>query len=90
MSAVTELFQGTVHIHTLKWDFHFSHDVPIHPFAAHDPQTGLIQYEHITLYFHTSVSSPPLQDDVFLPHYMLKYFLFFRVGEGPSHFLRLV
>lgn len=96
---MTELFHGTVH--TLKWDFHLSHAVPIHLFAAflHMPpnnilparrDTGFIQSEHVALYSH---ASPALLGLLSAPSHV-KSFLFFNIyiytSEGSSHILRLV
>lgn len=81
---MTELFHGTVHIHTLKWDFHLSHAVPFHSFTfLHMPPNatttasrgiGFIQSEHIALYSNT-VFSLPLQGLLSAPRYLKMRFI---------------
>lgn len=94
--AVTELFHGTVHIDTLKWDFHLSHAVAIHPFL-HMPSNNILTggHQNTMLCFVMHLYSRLRYRIFCFPHHMSKYFLFFffsffYVGEGSSHILRLM
>lgn len=66
--AVTELLHGIMHTRTLKWDFHLTHALPIHPcpvaFSTHASKQHPSWEARHGLDFcraHSSAFSPPLQ-----------------------------